>query len=103
MNGASGTTQWRWHFSVPHGNIECEGGADGRHPRQLRQARHPKAVREALGLGPGSTLEVDTKDEALVLRPGAGADLVEEEGVLVFTGEAAGISKVPSRATGAND
>jgi len=51
----------------------------------------PKAVREALGLGPGSTLEVDTKDEALVLRPRRPEpDLVEEEGVLVFTGEAAG-------------
>lgn len=51
----------------------------------------PKAVRESLGLGPGSTLEVDEKDEALLLRPRRPEpDLVEEEGVLVFTGEAAG-------------
>lgn len=51
----------------------------------------PKALRDHLGLGPGSTLELEEKDEALLLRPQRPApDLVEEDGVLVFTGEPGG-------------
>jgi len=51
----------------------------------------PKAVRSALGLGPGSTLEIEEQEGALLLRPRRPEpDLVEEDGVLVFTGEAAG-------------
>jgi AbrB family looped-hinge helix DNA binding protein len=50
----------------------------------------PKAVREHFGLGPGAVLEIDKGEEdGIVLRPRRPApDLVEEEGVLVFTGEA---------------
>jgi len=51
----------------------------------------PKAMRDALGLGPGSTLEIEVREDALLLRPRRSEpDLVVEDGVLVFTGEAAG-------------
>lgn len=51
----------------------------------------PKAMRDALGLGPGSKLEIEEREDALLLRPRRPElDLVEEDGVLVFAGEAAG-------------
>lgn len=51
----------------------------------------PRRVRDQLGLGPGTVLEVETHDEDIVLRPRrAEPDLVEEDGVLVFTGEPTG-------------
>jgi len=50
----------------------------------------PKAVRDHFGLGPGAVLEIDKgKEDEIVLRPRRPEpDLVEEQGVLVFTGEA---------------
>lgn len=52
----------------------------------------PKSVRERLGLGPGAILEIDQQEEdGILLRPRRPEpDLIEEEGVLVFTGEATG-------------
>jgi len=49
----------------------------------------PKAVREHLGLGPGAVLEIEEGEkEGILLRPRRPEpDLIEEEGVLVFTGE----------------
>lgn len=49
----------------------------------------PKSLRDRLGLGPGAVLEIEQgKQEDLVLRPRRPQpDLVEEQGVLVFTGE----------------
>lgn len=49
----------------------------------------PKAVREHLGLGPGAVLEIEEGErEGILLRPRRPEpDLMEEEGVLVFTGE----------------
>ncbi len=50
----------------------------------------PKAVRDQLGLGPGAVLEIEEGDEeGILLRPlRPEPDLVEDRGVLVFTGEA---------------
>lgn len=52
----------------------------------------PKAVRDHLGLRPGAVLEIEEgAAEGILLRPRRPEpDLVEEEGVLVFTGEATG-------------
>lgn len=52
----------------------------------------PKAVRDQLGLRPGAVLEIEEGGaEGILLRPRRPEpDLVEEEGVLVFTGEATG-------------
>lgn len=49
----------------------------------------PKAVREHLGLGPGTVLDIEEgEEEGILLRPRRPEpDLVEEDGVLVFTGE----------------
>lgn len=49
----------------------------------------PKAVRENLGLGPGTVLDIEEgEEEGILLRPRRPEpDLVEEHGVLVFTGE----------------
>ena len=49
----------------------------------------PKAVREHLGLGPGTVLDIEEgEEEGILLRPRRPVpDLVEEDGVLVFTGE----------------
>lgn len=49
----------------------------------------PKRLRERLGLGPGAVLEIEPGNgEDLLLRPRRPEpDLVEERGVLVFTGE----------------
>lgn len=49
----------------------------------------PKAIRDQLGLGPGAVLELEEGErDGIVLRPRRPEpDLVEEHGVLVFTGE----------------
>ena len=48
----------------------------------------PKALRELLGLRPGSTVEISRYGAGLHLVPtGRTARLVEEDGVLVATGE----------------
>jgi len=49
----------------------------------------PKPVRDRLGVEPGTVLELEEDEEGgVVLRPRrAEPDLVEEEGVVVFTGE----------------
>ena len=51
----------------------------------------PKKVREALGLVPGSSLEVDAEGDSVRLRPVTEkASWLEHSGVLVFEGVAAG-------------
>ena len=48
----------------------------------------PKALRDALGLRPGSTVDISRYGEGLQLVPvGRTARLVEEDGVLVATGD----------------
>lgn len=49
----------------------------------------PKVVLDQLGLGPGAVLAIEEGEEdGIVLRPRRSEpDLIEEEGVLVFTGE----------------
>jgi len=48
----------------------------------------PKALRDALGLRPGSTVDISRYGEGLTLIPaGRTARLVEEGGVLVATGD----------------
>lgn len=50
----------------------------------------PKALRDALGLLPGSTVDISRYGEGLHLVPtGRTARLAEEDGVLVATGETA--------------
>ena len=50
----------------------------------------PKPLREALGLRPGSTVEISRYGAGLHLAPaGRTARLVQENGVLVATGETA--------------
>lgn len=47
----------------------------------------PKPLREALGLGPGSTVEISRYGEGLQLIPGGRtAELIEQDGVLVARG-----------------
>lgn len=51
----------------------------------------PKSVREDLGLDAGTVLEIKGGEGRIVLSPRrAEPDLVREDGVLVFTGEAVG-------------
>lgn len=51
----------------------------------------PKRVREDLGLYAGSVLEIEEREDRIVLRVRRDeADLVREDGVLVYTGEAVG-------------
>ena len=48
----------------------------------------PKALREALGLRPGSTVDISRYGSGLQLVPtGRTARLIEEDGALVATGE----------------
>lgn len=48
----------------------------------------PKLVREKLGLGPGSVLEIQQQDSGILLEPRRPEpDLVRENGLLVYTGE----------------
>lgn len=50
----------------------------------------PKALREALGLRPGSTVDISRYGAGLTLLPtGRTATLVDEAGVLVVSGETA--------------
>ena len=49
----------------------------------------PKQVRSGLGLRAGSVLEIQEQDEQIILRVRREEpDLVREDGVLVYTGEA---------------
>lgn len=51
----------------------------------------PKHLRDALGLETGTVLEIQTSEGRIVLIPRrAESDLVWEDGVLVYTGEAVG-------------
>lgn len=51
----------------------------------------PKRVREDLGLRVGSVLEIEERDDQIVLSVRRDEpDLVREDGVLVYTGEAVG-------------
>ncbi|HSL82768.1 MAG TPA: AbrB/MazE/SpoVT family DNA-binding domain-containing protein [Thermoanaerobaculia bacterium] len=51
----------------------------------------PKRVREDFGLDPGTVLEIEGDRGRIVLYPRrTEPDLVREDGVLIFTGEAAG-------------
>lgn len=51
----------------------------------------PKRVREDLGLHVGSVLEIEERDDQIVLSVRRDEpDLVREDGVLVYTGQAAG-------------
>lgn len=51
----------------------------------------PKRVRDDLGLRAGSVLEIDDSDDRIVLRVRREEpDLVQEDGVLVYTGEPVG-------------
>lgn len=51
----------------------------------------PKQVREDLGLDPGSVLVIEAKGDRIVLGVRRDEpDLVREDGVLVYTGEAVG-------------
>ena len=51
----------------------------------------PKRVREDFGLHVGSVLEIEERDDQIVLSVRREEpDLVREDGVLVYTGEAAG-------------
>jgi AbrB family looped-hinge helix DNA binding protein len=45
----------------------------------------PKAIREALRIGPGDTLEVESEDDRVILHPvRARPSLTKEQGVWVF-------------------
>lgn len=51
----------------------------------------PNRVREEFGLDPGTVLEIESGEGKIVLSPRRDQpDLVREDGVLVFTGEAVG-------------
>jgi len=51
----------------------------------------PKRVRDGLGLRAGSVLDIEERTDRIVLSVRrAEPDLVREEGVLVYTGEAVG-------------
>lgn len=51
----------------------------------------PKRVREGLGLRAGSVLEIEEREHRIILKVRREEpDLVREDGVLVYTGEAVG-------------
>lgn len=51
----------------------------------------PKQMRDELGLTPGTVVEVRRGDRGCVVEPvSVEPDLVERDGVLVFTGQASG-------------
>ncbi len=51
----------------------------------------PKEMRKHFGLAPGVEVEIDERDQEIVIRQAAGySPLQIEDGVLVFAGEATG-------------
>jgi AbrB family looped-hinge helix DNA binding protein len=51
----------------------------------------PKEIRDRLGLKPGAEIEINERDNEIVLKPGdLGSPLKLEEGIMVFTGSATG-------------
>lgn len=51
----------------------------------------PKELRDELGLSPGAALQIDRREQELVLRPLESApELVEKEGLLIYIGVPAG-------------
>ena len=51
----------------------------------------PKGIRDRLGLRPGVEIEIDEKENELVLRPiEHGASFTLKKGILIFSGEATG-------------
>lgn len=51
----------------------------------------PKEIRDRLGLRPGAEIEIDEKGNEVVLKPvEQGPALMVKEGVLVYSGKAAG-------------
>ena len=51
----------------------------------------PKQVREHFALKPGSQLELQETDDTIILKPQHGEpNLIEKEGVLVFSGKSMG-------------
>lgn len=51
----------------------------------------PKKIRDSIGLNEGSELSIEEKEEQIILRPFTERSSVElVDGVLVFTGKAAG-------------
>ena len=62
----------------------------------------PKILRDGLGLDPGAVVNIEERDDGIVLKPvREEPDLVMKEGVLVFMGEAVGdLSNVVSKIRG---
>jgi AbrB family looped-hinge helix DNA binding protein len=51
----------------------------------------PKEIRDRLGLGPGAEIEIDEKENEVVLKPVEHEpSLMVKEGVLVYSGKATG-------------
>ena len=51
----------------------------------------PKEMRSHFGLAPGVEVEIDKRDQEIVIRPISGQSPLQiEDGVLVFAGEATG-------------
>ena len=51
----------------------------------------PKDIRDGLGLQPGAEIEIDEKENAIVLKPvEQGSSVMMKEGILVYSGTATG-------------
>jgi AbrB family looped-hinge helix DNA binding protein len=51
----------------------------------------PKDIRDRLGLQPGAEIEIDEKENAIVLKPvEQGSSVMMKEGILVYSGTATG-------------
>ena len=51
----------------------------------------PKKVRDFFGLKPGTQLRIEESSDAIILRPVHGEpNLIEKDGVLIFTGSSVG-------------
>ncbi len=59
----------------------------------------PKALRDGLGLDPGAIVDIEERDDGIVLKPvREEPDLIMKEGILVFMGKAGGdLSKAVSK------
>jgi len=58
----------------------------------------PQQIRRALGLVPGTRFRLETREGVLLLTPEpTSPSLVEEEGVLVFSGEGDGLEEALDR------